>query len=280
MENADNGKKLITTFVLTRGYQGLQKLKYAYIVRRNRSIRKNLSISNAVHHIIFHEGNISNFDQYMLKRLSGLELQFVDVSSVFKPSMKHKIDWTTAPGLGYRLMCRFQYQQVWEFLREYDVAIRIDEDCYIGSLSNLIPKQIMSVGYICGESHKITNMTLPRELSKLNMESYYDHKFPYTNLFVTEVAFWLRADVQKFLEQIGEDPEALSNRWGDLPILGVALKAFGKWDYREGLDKSIKYTHMSHRARISEGEYEEAQSDKTTRMFEIFGKFRSFLNQK
>jgi hypothetical protein len=228
-------------------------MRYYFLIRRNRSIAKNLSKDAGFHHLIFHEGNISRFDQAILSLFSMVKLNFIDVSMIFKPLESHVLPEGSKRDLGYRLMCRFHYQQVWHHLADYKYAVRIDEDCVLKSLPKPVETNLMTVAYVMNEPHELTNRTLPRLLKDLDLESFYDHKFPYTNFFITFVPFWLQPDVQEFLQQVGENPESLRNRWGDLPVLGVALKAFGKWNADLSVDARISYLHLSHSSLISEG---------------------------
>jgi hypothetical protein len=173
-------------------------------------------------------------------------------------------------------MCRFQYQQVWSFLKEFEIAIRIDEDCLIESFPKIEGSTLMTVGYICNETHEITNRTLLSELDKLGLGHFMDGEYPYTNLFVTQVQFWLRKDVQALLNHLGEHPDSLANRWGDLPILGVALKAYGGWDSVKAVNKSLSYLHLSHSTRIHEGRYQE-RVDWLSQFFNSIGNVRKSI---
>jgi hypothetical protein len=208
-----------------------------------------------VDYLLFHEGNISAFDQRILGRLSGIPIRFVSVSEIFKPKPQDEWTGTSDFGLGYSLMCRFNYEQVWDFLAEYEIAYRVDEDVIILSLP-LPTTEIesdMAVGCLSEESHALTNATLPEKLKVLGVDHFYDHRFPYTNCYVTRVDFWLKPEVKEFVQRIGDDPRAIENRWGDLPVIGVALRSFGAWDPESSVDPKIRYAHGSHRASVLDG---------------------------
>lgn len=242
------------TFLLTRGYTGLSKLKYLRLIRRNRSIARIGHLQrNDVKHLIFHEGNISRTDMIWIRKFSIVPIEFISIEADFK--LRSEDVWTgnSEFPLGYSLMCRFNYLQVWSYLADYRVVCRLDEDCTLRALPNFDDIETLIVGALSDETHTQTNKTLPQHLEQLGLAGFYDHLFPYTNCYVTRVDFWKRTDVQNFLSEVGNHPEALENRWGDLPILGVALKAFGSWDAEAAVDPQIMYRHGSHSSQVAGG---------------------------
>ena len=79
---------------------------------------------------MFHEGNISKFDQNFINSQSRDEIKFVDVSQYFQNidiQLKEDNKFT----LGYRQMCRFNMYHIWEEVKEYDYILRVDEDVEI-----------------------------------------------------------------------------------------------------------------------------------------------------
>ena len=157
-------------------------------------------------------------------------------------------------GVGYSLMCRFNYLHVWKYLKGYGTAIRIDEDCELLQFQNSDIKDILITGAISEEAYVPTNESLLPYLESIGLDAFYDHKFPYTNVYATRVEFWLRKDVQDFLKGVASQELSLEDRWGDLPVLGVALKAFGGWKSDQGIDPTISYRHLSHNALVRGGE--------------------------
>jgi hypothetical protein len=246
-----NNAKL-ATFALTRGYKGFSKARYVFIVRRNRALRQLFHDSEIVH-LLFHEGNISHIDQFLIRILSGLKLRFVDVSNVFTVNQNQIIPSGTQRDIGYRLMCRFQYRDVWQFLESFEYVYRVDEDCLVDSLPRPSEKLLFATGALSNETHETTNQTLYALLKQMHLEKFYDHLFPYTNCYLTQVSFWTRKDVQSFLELVGGNQRALVDRWGDLPILGVTLKAYGGWNAKESVNPNFSYRHLSHNARVRSG---------------------------
>ena len=182
------------------------------------------------------------------------KIKFVDISNDFK--LPEGFIWTGKNifGLGYSLMCRFNYFGVWDYLKDYQIAIRIDEDCIIHQFPEINKNIILLTGALSNESHEPTNLSFKKYLKGKNLEKYYDQQFPYTNVFITSVHFWLRPDVKEFLTDIALQNNSIEDRWGDLPVLGVALKIFGNWVGMEAVDKRIVYEHLSHNSEVEHGE--------------------------
>jgi hypothetical protein len=203
--------------------------------------------------LLFHEGNISEFDQRFIQRFSSISLKFVNVSQVFRIGPSHQWTGRSSFNLGYSLMCKFNYFDLWPFVADYEVVCRVDEDCMIRSLPSFQDVSLLSTGGISDETHGDTLRTLKGFLASKGMEDHFDQKFPYTNVYLTKVSFWLRPDVQDFLSSVASHPLALEMRWGDLPVLGVALKAFGFWEAELAVSKDIEYFHLSHRSKVANG---------------------------
>jgi hypothetical protein len=245
-------KNKVVIYALTRGYSGAKKINYRFIIMRNLAIKFNLAKSN-FDLILFHEGNITTLDKILIKFLSLSKVKFIDISQDFKPFIENKFTNESRFPLSYSLMCQFQYLHVWKYLKKYDIAVRIDEDCIILNLELNLEEEVLECGYISVESHIETNSTLPLFLAKIKQEMYYDHLFPYTNVFITNIQFWLDEKVQKFLFDIYLHPDSLNSRWGDLPVLGVTLKKFANWDSKKAINKKIFYYHHSHRVYVENG---------------------------
>lgn len=247
--------KKFAVFALTRGYRGRHKWRYLQVIFRNHFLfRATLRLGVKCDFILFHEGNVSKFDQTLIQRLSPMTLHFINVSGVFKPSTIHQWTGSSEFELGYSLMCKFNTSDVWRFLKDYDVVCRVDEDCMVKSLPNFAEVKIFTTGGLSNESHARTLSTLTKALERMGLGEFFDQKFPYTNVYLTRVNFWLRPEVQDFLLKISNDPLSLEMRWGDLPVLGVALKAFGAWVAEEHVSHEIEYFHLSHKVSVSAGE--------------------------
>jgi hypothetical protein len=249
----------VAIYALTRGYAGLQKIRYGFIIRRNRALRKVVPKDLKVDYLLFHEGNIHKIEQFLIQFLSGLKIDFCDVSSVFKPDENQHYNSMSQRDLGYALMCRFHYRDVWRFLAGYDVVYRVDEDCVVEKFPVMKANEFFVTGFVTEETHEDTNATLPQFLETLGLARYYDHEFPYTNFFISRTALWTKPDVQKVLHAIGNHHNALLWRWGDLPVLGTVLKAFYDWNPASDSHYNVSYKHLSHNACVRNGQTENMQ---------------------
>ncbi len=239
---------------LVRGYPGLRKWRYWQLVRRNRALRAHARATGYQgDFLLFHEGNISAIDQEAVTRLSGISLQFIDVSEAFRPDPHHVWTGEARLGLGYSLMCKFNYSDIWKYLDGYDWGCRVDEDVVVKSLPEWENIGLFKTGALSHEAHEPTNETFRAWLEERGWGWAYDHEFPYTNLYMTDLRFWRRPDVRGFLDDVASHEHAIENRWGDLPVLGVALKIFGGWDGRDGVDPVITYYHASHGKLVRRG---------------------------
>jgi hypothetical protein len=249
-------QKSKVVYCLTRGYIGFGKYHYLKLIVRNNFIRKALKKDSDIYDfVIFHEGNVNRLDQFAIKWLSGIkEIKFREVTDYFMVPEGVSLGKSNAHGFGYELMCLFQYQRVWGYLAQYDEAVRIDDDCLISTIPKLKTDQVFACASLSTETHEPTNITLLDHLRQKGFDKFYDHAFPYTNLFVTRVDFWRNPDVVDFLGYISTSPNSLLNRWGDLPVIGVALKAFANWDASSAIIPNYEYDHLSHNSRIVNGE--------------------------
>jgi hypothetical protein len=264
--NAARAKAAIVC--LARGHHNFSD--YDQLIARNRSIFETINRYRSRHYplVIWHEGNISSkHRRYILAREANRDVRFVDVSLVFQAP-----DWV-AGGLqedwllGYRLMCRFHIYYVWQYANEFVYVMRLDDDCILRSVAADPIEWLAATGRDFGaaafvaETHALTNRTLPHFVadcmkvihpSAAQALDLYNQGFPYTNLYVTRTAFWLQPHVQWFLYAAISQPESIRFRWGDLPVLGVALNAFSVVD-RVGLIPGLVYQHESHHATIVSG---------------------------
>lgn len=238
---------------LTRGYVDVQY--YANLINRNRNIYENFNKDLVSQYplLIMHEGNISEEHQkFILNYEKNSFVKFIDIKEHFNwPSnistQEVKDDRFR---LSYRLMCKFHSSEIWEYVKEYDYIMRIDEDVMIGPLNYDIFKYMEEndLDYMPSrfmhEYHDLTNETLPKRLSDFISNEFWEEGdydqtelwIPYTNMYVGRVKFFTSKTVNSFLQTITKDKDFLINRWGDAPIHGVCLKAFSKPD-------RIRYIH-------------------------------------
>jgi hypothetical protein len=249
-----NGRYAV--FGLVRGYTRLSsKWRYTLQILRNLSIRlAALRAGEKWDIVVLHEGNISRRDQNFLKLVSFGPIVFIDIGVDFvKP---HQLNHTGINGpLGYALMCRFHYLHVWKYLENYDVVMRLDEDCFLIRALPLGSQVGFSSAGFCAENHLPTNRTLQPFLASIGHGKSYDHNFPYTNFYITRPKPWRSQEVSHLLELVGSQVECLENRWGDIPVLGVALKVFPETLGPVHHLKQVSYIHLSHIAWVRNGEF-------------------------
>lgn len=254
-------------FCLTRGYQGFSKISYLMLVARNLGVVIYLVRTGQLKKtdiILLHEGNLSSIDQNILNFLSFGLLIFKDVSKTFFSGAPVVLG--SGERLGYSLMCRFQYAGAWTYLNEYKVCMRVDEDVFLIRAPKLDEIDDFVAGVSSEESHIPTNRSLPVLLSKMELDKFYDHEFPYTNVYISRVNIWLEPEIQRIINKISQHPLALEDRWGDLPVMGVILKAFGYWS-EKSTSSEFSYLHLSHFSLVHKRKIRVFQSAQSIHLF-------------
>jgi len=261
--NPTNKQKIAVT-VLTRGYQNLYQ--YNTLIKRNVYIENNIGSLQGIDIVIFHEGNISEPHQkYISKFTPTLNLIFICIKEhAFKKSKREIsiFEPTSSFGLNYRHMCSFWFVDFWHYVKEYDLIIRIDEDCTIEFNIPELFYVLQSKAAIYGAwtrdqdfvTHglnkftqrfiKETTNTNPKLQSKTQIIPHRPSG-PYTNVFGLNLKR-LRENVllQKYIEKVKAMDYIYIFRWGDLPLWGEALYYFCPNNYMK-YDR-IKYFHGSH----------------------------------
>jgi hypothetical protein len=152
-------------------------------------------------------------------------------------------------------MCRFQYSGVWKHLDSYDVALRVDEDCLVLKAPKFPKAASIIVGALALESHEPTLNTMQKFIdSQINDLSLASEKYPYTNVMACNLDFFRRPEVQKILSSFEAHPDSFSNRWGDLPVLGLVASRHLGLDGLTQVDASTIYFHLSHASWVVRGE--------------------------
>lgn len=239
-------------FCLARGYRLSESHKFLKLIVRNLCLgyalgqeKKNFQF------LIFHEGNISKFQRLFIKLFSlNFRIRFVCISKDFR--LPEKFDNYDFKDVGYILMCRFYYLHVWKYLKDYNIAIRVDDDVFLRKFNPILMGEIANAALICNEYHIPTNNSLPKFLKSLGLDFAYNQKFPYTNFFITNPSFWLGESVLELLNKIGDQEIGIVDRWGDLPILGVILNIY-KLNHEHAYRSDICYYHYSHRTTVKNG---------------------------
>lgn len=242
----------IAIVALTRGYPENINL-YKTLITRNEAIFKKINQFRDVPAdlILFHEGNISKNDQKFINSKLSNKIIFKDVSKYFKvPELV--LEEEEKFNLGYRLMCRFNMLHLWDEVSEYDYILRVDEDIEITKFNPNIFEYMeeKNIVYMTGrfskEIHGNTNKTLPYfliEKTDMNVDKIYNHKFPYTNLYISKVDFWKQDSVYQLLKLIALSNYQLIYRWGDIPVLGGILNFKNE---KINLFPHLEYKHISH----------------------------------
>jgi hypothetical protein len=248
---------------LTRGYSKLSS--YLPLIRRNYSIYDVINRKRKRQYplIIWHEGNIPVEHQlYVFAHEWNDDVRFIDISRVFRlPRTIKEQDLAESWSIGYRLMCRFNSYYIWQYTRPFDYVMRFDEDCILTSSTDDPFETLSEINgdfaapMFTAESHRLTNRTLSAFVQSFaaaqgkQPANLYNQVFPYTNCYVTRTAFWRQPEVQQFLEAVRHDPNSLRHRWGDLPVLGVALNMFAAPDKVCRLP-AMHYWHGSHNKEV------------------------------
>ena len=248
-------------FCLTRGYPN--PAMYSRLVTRNMSIRKLIGTGSDI--ILFHEGNISpGHRQLVESKTPELKIKWVEVPFRFPTDvpLPHETLVTFYDGScypGYHLMCEFHTCDVWDHLKDYDVVLRVDEDCILqGDWSNVFNEVSEEIPYRTPmfdvEIHALTNKTLPEWLGKDAV--FYDESMPYTNVFVSRMDIWHRPDIRAWTESVRASRGCIKYRWGDAPIHGIILKKFG---IGHGTMDGYDYYHGSHNRHVTSTKSEHVQ---------------------
>ena len=256
-------------FVLTRGYRWRDFRSYKVLIERNRRIIRFLRPDTAktdgwenFQLVIFHEGNISRLQQLLISIQSKTRIQFIDISNDFKLHPNNIWNSSSEMPLSYSLMCQFNYYHVWKYLKHFNIVCRIDEDVWMETFPSLNNDFSFITGAVVAETHQLTNDSFLHYLTRLNLQSFYDHRFPFTNFYVTKAHLWNDSNVSQLLFDIYSHPLSADHRWGDIPVLGVVFNSTAKQSTGLTCDTSVSYRHLSHLGAVFNG----AQTDVTGRL--------------
>ena len=236
-------------FCLTRGYHN--PAMYSRLIARNKSIEHFIGTSPEL--VLFHEGNISRgHQQFIESQTHGMTFKWHQIPFQFPRDvpLPHETINTFNNGScypGYHVMCEFHTCDVWDHLKDYDVVLRVDEDCILESekwaevFTSVSPEIPYRTPVFDVETHELTNKTLPEWLGE--DAEFYDQTMPYTNVFVTRMDVWNREDIRSFINRIRESRGCIKYRWGDHVLHSVILKKFG---VGHGTMDGYNYYHGSH----------------------------------
>jgi len=260
-EHFENTKNAIV--VLTKGYD--KNEDYEKLVSRNDSIYHKLYTSlkdkNEYDVIIFHEGNITEKQQeYIQSKTPDFPLQFRKVefqNKVVNHPNCPNTDVSEKFSMGYKNMCYFWSISFFEYLKDYNYIIRVDEDCVLDRFEpNLIEnykrENIMFSSAKWQGDDELSVTTGMKELFTEFMKKHSktpkneNASFPYTNFMVVNIPYFKNnEDVKAVLQEIDKSECIFSNRWGDLPIWGYILcYLIDKNVYKT--ETGVSYYHGSH----------------------------------
>lgn len=203
--------------------------------------------------IAFHEGNIPDTVMYEIKKEHNVRFENVHKYGAFRlpnVSWMKKIRGPSEYPLGYKHMCRFFSIQWMHIAQLYKYAMRIDEDVLVHSMPinpaefmNANPEIVYGYALKTTEKHTETLQTYQTWISSYWTNTEVDVKPMYfTNFFLTKVDFWLRKDVQKFLQDVDNTGNIYTHRWGDAPLQTSALTMFAKDEVKFF---RVDYSHAS-----------------------------------
>ena len=269
-------------FALVRGHDNLQE----YETVRKRNIVLHERFNKKANHdvILFHEGNIKEEHQLIMKE-DIPNLTFVDISDKCFQTDKYKeyheeciendkrflelvnnnnIDVGLAKtgvgfNIGYSHMCQFYSIDWLEYLKDYDWAMRLDDDCVLNSEipSDFFEKLdsngiqfaycIIDTEYHC---HTVNSFNILEKILT-NGEKPISMKHYYSNFNVFKLSFWRSEEISRILGVINDNNYIYKYRWGDSPIQSAIINKFMKNSQICFLD-SIDYVHGSHNIKKSQ----------------------------
>jgi hypothetical protein len=250
---------IVAVATLTRGFA--DRPGYDPLIKRNHSIEEHVCGVLRPDVLIFHESNVTNEDKEYIQSKTTMPLIFVNVDVDFRSrqyasSTEHckTTSLSESFSMGYKNMCKFWFDGFLKHTVKYDYVIRIDEDCTLiswpGDLIDVMKGRNIRIA--SANIHESDSADVIVGLESLVKSKFPDrsidmNKLPYTNLIIFDVEFFRNSiEFVKFASMINETNCIYINRWGDMPLWGMAIQALlsSKDDVLE--DKRIKYRHGSH----------------------------------
>ena len=231
------------------------------VIIRNKSIHKNFFGNCDL--IIFHEGNVSEEYKKRIIQQSNVKfpIKFIEVSN-FKPTMdeiekmKHSLIDRNPVETGYSSMCKFWSYGFLKYMDEYDMVVRIDDDCIvlndITSIIDELENRHIVFPFLSGENYRYRLKEFTKNyFTQINpVENFEDEgdkiRGPYTN-FCGFNLNKIRNDerIINFFNMIEKNNFIYRYTWQDVQLWGLIMKNLLRdTDWKE--DKNIKYIHLSH----------------------------------
>jgi hypothetical protein len=202
--------------------------------------------------------------------VAGVLVQFVDVSSVWQ-HFPDGFDSVKTPNFyvvkgvkwGYQQMIRFFWRSMFLLPQMANVSayMRLDGDSCISHISRS-PFAQLTRGVIYVRNTRLMDMSFVCRNLRVFVSDYvkyfsiqpsdpyaWQDAFDgdsvagyYNNLEIMDVSFWMRKDVQHFVQFVDASWGIYTYRWGDAPLRYLALALFAtpgevadrphEWDYR------------------------------------------------
>lgn len=242
--------------LLTRGYNILEK--YNELIKRNIAIENNLN-DKSIDILIFHENNITFQQQKYIKSKTN-SLNIIFISIIEKGFLKEKenieiYEKTKLFKIGYRHMCSFWFVNFWDYVKDYDLILRIDEDCIINfNIDNLLYElnnKVCIYGDWVDDCDYVTFGLNNFTMNFFNTRNTHNPSGPYTNIIAFNLNI-LRENnlLKKYINEINNKNYIYKYRWGDLPLWGEVL-TYLYTEKDHVCSSKIKYYHGSHNVYIN-----------------------------
>lgn len=246
---------------LTRGYEN--KEKYSMLIIRNKCIEKRLE-DKSIHLLFFHEGNITEEHQEYIKSFTpSLQMIFINIQKDNLAWRKEKEEVHKEKSVNfnnnvnYKHMCSFWFIDFWNFVKEYDYLMRIDEDCFVefsidSAFTSMINrKSVIEYGMWIGDHYKFCKDMEVETKKSLGKHSPMFPSGPYTNIILFNLNSLLNNTLlHKYIKDIDNSNGIYIYRWGDLPLWGEVIKVIYQ-DKLCYLSREIKYYHDSHKMKVN-----------------------------
>jgi hypothetical protein len=250
---------------LTRGYQTIDQ--YQTLIQRNNAILEHLR-DRSIPLLFFHEGNIlPDHQRHIARQTPALTMHFVDITRdgrAFrreKEAIPHDYSTVRWGGMGYRHMCSFWFVDFWLFLQEWDLMVRIDEDCLIrSSLDDVIermrtapePQALLTAhmmddrDFVCEGMNQFTLNFMYEETNGQELPRKNPPSGPYTNFIVMRLDRLRNHErLMYYIQAVDHSNHIYQRRWGDLPLWGEVI-TYILGDDALILDTTLQYYHISH----------------------------------
>ncbi|KAL1502991.1 hypothetical protein AB1Y20_011061 [Prymnesium parvum] len=253
----------IVVFSLVRG--GPSESSYESLVNSRRCLRSAMPLELSPDDVVFHEGNVPPRIQRGLAEQIP-RLRFVDARDHFgfRPEDEALVpDPPLDYPIGYRHMCQWMSMLWFRALRQYEYAIRVDEDVCITHLPASALLAALGANYAYGlvtsEAHQPTLATflpwlrgyMARTGKQPTLPPLPTAEIYFTNFFISRVRWWEQPEVRAFLAAVNASGGVYRHRWGDAPIQTAALRLHAAASSVVGL--AVDYVHLSTHNQIVRG---------------------------